>query len=91
MPIATYNAWLALYTAVGVMVAFCSVLAFAKTIYDLRAGMLVIDLGDWRGRTLALPKLWWRWQVNYLSGTPVILLTAIMFAHYLGFATLLDV
>lgn len=91
MPIATYNAWLALYTGVGVMVGFCSLLAFAKTIYDLRVGALVLEFGDWKGRGLALPKLWWRWQVNYLSGTPVIFLTAILFADYLGFARLLDV
>jgi len=91
MPIATYNAWLALYTGVGLMVALCAVLAAVKTIYDRRLGLLVLEFSDWRGRVLAVPKLWWRWQINYLSGTPVILLTAILFAHHLGFATLGDV
>ena len=91
MPIATYNAWLALYTGVGLMVALCAVLAAVKTIYDLRLGLLVLEFSDWRGRVLAVPKLWWRWQINYLPGTPVILLTAILFAHHLGFATLVDV
>lgn len=91
MPVATQNAWLALYVGVGVVVALCAVLAVLKTIYDLRSGGLVLDLGNWKGRTLALPKLWWRWQVNYLTGAPVILIIAIMFAHHLGFATLVDV
>lgn len=89
--IAAYNAWLALYTGVGVMVALCSVLAVAKTIYDLHVGILVVEFRDWKGRALALPRLWLSWQINYLSGTPVILLTGILFADYLGVATLLDV
>lgn len=91
MPLATQNAWLALYVGVGVVVALCAVLAVLKTIYELRRGGLVLDLGNWKGRTLALPKLWWRWRVNYLTGAPVILIIAIMFAHHLGFATLVDV
>lgn len=91
MPVATQNAWLALYAGVGIMVALCAVLAVIKTIYDLRSGGLVLDLGGWKSRASALPKLWWRWQLNYLSGAPVILIIAIMFADYLGFATLVDV
>jgi hypothetical protein len=91
MSTAAYNAWLALYTGVGVMVALCSVLAVAKTIYDLNVGILALEFRDWKGRALALRRLWLRWQINYLSGTPVILLTGILFADYLGVATLLDV
>jgi hypothetical protein len=73
------------------MVALCTVLAVIKTAYDLRSRTLIIDLSNWKGRALAVPKLWWRWQVNYLSGAPVILGIALMFAHHLGFATLVDV
>jgi len=91
MPVATQNAWLALYVGVGVMVALCGVLAALKTIYDLRSGRLVLNFGTWTGRATALPKLWWCWQVNYLTGAPVILAIALMFAHHLGFATLVDV
>jgi len=91
MPEATLNAWISLYAAVGVMVALCAILAVMKTAYDLRGGSLIIDLSNWRGRVLAAPKLWWRWQVNYLTGAPVILAIALMFAHHLGFATLVDV
>ena len=42
MPVATQNAWLALYVGVGVMVALCGVLAALKTIYDLQSGRLVL-------------------------------------------------
>lgn len=91
MPIATQMAWLALYMGVGVMVALCAALAVLKTIYDLQSGRLVLDREDWKGRALAVPKLWWRWQMNYLTGAPVILVIALMFAHHLGFATLVDV
>lgn len=91
MPIATYEAWIALYAAVGIMVAHCAALAILKTVYDLRSGGLVLDFGDWKSRATAIPKLWLRWQLNYLSGAPVILIIAIMFADYLGFATLVDV
>ena len=58
MPIATYNAWLALYTGVGLMVALCAVLAAVKTIYDLRLGLLVLEFSDCKGRFFAVPKLW---------------------------------
>lgn len=91
MPVATYNAWLALYVGVGITVALCAFLASVKTIFDLWSGSVSVDLSSWRGRAIAGPKVWWRWQVNYLSGTPVILAVALMFAHYLGFATLGDV
>lgn len=91
VPQATMNAWIALYVAVGIMVALCATLAVLKTAYDLRSRTLVIDLASWRGRALAAPKLWWRWQLNYLSGAPVILAITLMFAHHLGFATLVDV
>lgn len=91
MPAATLNAWIALYAAVGIMVALCAVLAIIKTAYDLHQKLVTIDLSNWKGRALAGPKLWWRWQLNYLSGAPVILAIALMYAHHLGFATLVDV
>lgn len=91
MPETTYHAWLALYTGVGVLVILCASASVFKTLYDLRAGTLILNLENWKGRTTALPKLWWRWQVNYLTGAPVILTIALMFAHHLGFATLVDV
>ena len=40
---------------------------------------------------LVAPRLWVRWQLNYLLGAPAILGIAIYFAHYLGFGTLVDV
>lgn len=38
------------------------------------------ELGSWRGRLLFLPKLWWKWQKLYLTGTPVILAVVAYFA-----------
>lgn len=40
---------------------------------------------------LVLPRVWVRWQINYLQGAPAVLCIAIYFAHYLGFETLVDV
>jgi hypothetical protein len=91
MPDATQDAWLALYAGVSVLVALCAILAALKTIDDLRSGRLALDFRDWKSGASALPKLWWCWQLNYLSGAPVILIIAVMFADYLGFATLVDV
>lgn len=91
MPIATYQAWLSLYAGVGLVVAMCAVCAVAKTGYDLRTGTLQLPSSTWRDRVLAAPKLWWRWQVNYLTGAPVILLIAGLYAHHIGFAVLGDV
>ena len=91
MPFATYHAWLSLYTGVGILVALCAMLAVFKTAYDFQSGAAVLTFRNWRDTATALLNLWWRWQLNYLSGAPVILLIAMMFAHYLGFATLVDV
>jgi hypothetical protein len=73
------------------MVALCAALAIVKTAYDYTSGAMTIDMSTWKGRAVAGPKLWWRWQMNYLSGAPVILAIALMFAHHLGFATLGEV
>jgi hypothetical protein len=59
MPIATKDAWLALYAAVGIMAALCAILAVLKTIDDLRSGRLALDFRDWKSGASALPKLWW--------------------------------
>ena len=91
MPVETYNAWLSLYSAVGLVVAICAFAAIMKTAIDYRTGELLLPFSTWPERFLAAPKLWWRGQVNYLTGAPVILLIAGLYAHHIGFAVLGDV
>lgn len=91
MPQATLQAWLSLYAAVGVMVAMCAVFAVIKTAYDYRSGTTRLPTTTVLDKVLVAPRLWVRWQLNYLLGAPAILGIAIYFAHYLGFGTLVDV
>ena len=91
MPQATLQAWLSLYAAVGVMVALCAVLAMIKTAYDYRLGTTKLPTATVLDKVLVAPRLWIRWQINYLLGAPAILGIAIYYAHYLGFDTLVDV
>lgn len=91
MPAATLEAWIALYAAVGVLVALTAVLASAKSVYDLLSGGFAVGSGSWRGRLLILPRLWLLWQCNYLRGSPAILLIALLYANHIGFGVLGDV
>ncbi len=91
MPQATLQAWLSLYAAVGVMVAMCAVFAVIKTAHDYRTGTSKLPTASTLDKALVLPRLWVRWQLNYLLGAPALLGIAIYFAHHLGFATLVDV
>ncbi|MEP3145522.1 hypothetical protein [Qipengyuania citrea] len=91
MPVATYQAWLSLYAGVGLVVVICAAAAICKTAVDYRTGVLSLPFGTWQDRVLAAPKLWWRWQVNYLTGAPVVLMIALLYAHHIGFAVLGDV
>ena len=91
MPLATYQAWLSLYAGVGLVVALCALVAVVKTVADYRTGVLQLPFSSWKDRVLAAPKLWWRWQVNYLTGAPVVLMIALLYAHHIGFSVLGDV
>ncbi len=91
MPSATYQAWLALYSAVGLVVAICALAAIIKTIVDYSTGALKLPLASRSNWAFAPARLWWRWQINYLTGAPVILLIAGLYAHHIGFGVLLDV
>lgn len=88
MPAETYQAWLSLYAGVALLVGLTAVLATIKTLYDLRSDRRPLPFRSARDKLLALPKLWLRWQLNYLQGAPVILVSALLFAHQLGFETL---
>ncbi|VWX51031.1 hypothetical protein [Novosphingobium sp. 9U] len=82
------SAWIALYLGVGIFAALCATGAVLQTAYELRSGTWRPALASRLDYTLALPRLWLRWQVNYLRGMPVILVGAGLFAHHLGFAVL---
>lgn len=78
-------AWTALYIGVGSMALICAVLAVAVTVHELRAGAWRPALSTRLDVALALPKVWLRWQRNYLLGAPVIALIALSFANHVGF------
>ena len=78
-------AWTALYIAVGSMALICAVLAVGVTVHELRAGAWRPALVTRLDVALALPKVWLRWQRNYLFGTPVIAMIAVAYANHVGF------
>ena len=72
--------WLSLYAAAGI----CAVLAtFAAAI---SIGLQLVREREWeqvrdaRSALLFVPKLWVRWQLRYLTATPVILAIVIYYA-----------
>jgi hypothetical protein len=85
------NAWIDLYTATGVCCALCAFLALIVFITDLYTRAWVLPVSTVRERLLAIPRIWLRFQVLYLSGTPVILLIISLYIYHLGPARLLDV
>lgn len=83
-------AWTSLYIAVGIMALFCAVLAVAVTADDWRTGRWRPALASHIDKTLLLPKIWLRWQINYLKGAPIILVIAIYYAWSVGFSVFWD-
>lgn len=79
------EAWTSLYAAVGLLAAICGCLALIKTAFEVRNGEFQIHTKTLSGRVLLVPKLWLRWQVLYLSGSPAILGIALAYAHFIGF------
>ena len=88
---ATLDAWISLYAAVGLLVAMCAIIAVIKTIHDYRSGIRILATTTVMDKVLAAPRVWVRWQLNYLLGAPAILAIAMLYANHLGFATLVDV
>ena len=82
------QAWLALYIAAFMLAVLCASLAVIRTALQLRSGTLRIPLTNWRSRLLALPRLWIAWQLNYLSGAPVVIGICVYLACHLGFGRL---
>ena len=65
--------WSSLYVATGICAAIATVTA------AMSVGIKVVRERQWRGvrgiraTFLFVPKLWLRWQLRYLTATPVIL------------------
>ncbi|MCJ2180085.1 hypothetical protein B2G71_19525 [Novosphingobium sp. PC22D] len=78
-------AWTSLYIAVGCMALICGALAAVATFLDLFQGKWRPSFATRLDIALALPKIWLRWQRNYLLGTPVIAFIALYFAYHVGF------
>lgn len=83
-------AWTSLYIAVGIMALICAVLSVIVTADDWRTGRWRPALETGLDKTLLLPKLWLRWQLNYLRGAPVICAIAIYYASDVGFSVFWD-
>lgn len=77
-------AWASLYIAVGSMALLCASLAAVLTMHEIRAGAWRPPLTTRLDVALALPKIWLRWQKNYLLGAPVIAAVALAFAYHVG-------
>ncbi len=88
MPQETLEAWISLYAAAGLLASICAVAAVFKTAVDYRTGKLQLPFVSWQDKVVAAPRLWWRWQVNYLTGAPVVLSIAALYANHIGFAVL---
>jgi hypothetical protein len=84
-------AWTSLYIAVGSMAIICAALSVVVTIHELRAGTWRPALRTRLDIALALPKIWLRWQKNYLHGAPVVALIALAFANHIGFEVLWNI
>ncbi|KHL24322.1 hypothetical protein PK98_14880 [Croceibacterium mercuriale] len=78
------NAWTSLYVGVGLMALLCACLAAAATFVDWRSGRWRPSVATHLDAALLLPKLWIRWQLNYLRGAPVILAVALYYAWSVG-------
>ena len=79
-------AWTSMYVAVGIMCLLSAVLAVAVTYDDWRTERWRPALESGWQKTLFLPRIWLRWQINYLKGTPVILAIALYYAHSVGWS-----
>ena len=79
------HAWTQLYAAVGLLAVICAGCAALKTILELRGGAVVLPHTTWKQKFLWVPRLWFRFQLSYLTGFPCIMGIALLYAHYIGF------
>jgi hypothetical protein len=85
------SAWSTLYLAVGILAGMCAAGAIVQTMVEIKQGIWRPALASTVDYALAVPRMWLRWQLNYMRGAPVILLGAGLYAYHLGIAVLVDV
>ena len=83
-------AWTSLYIAVGTMAFLCALLASIVTACDWHSGHWKPSFITKFDKLLLLPKIWFRWQLNYLKGAPAILLITFYYACSIGFSVFWD-
>ncbi|MEM6409951.1 MAG: hypothetical protein AAF683_00280 [Pseudomonadota bacterium] len=83
-------AWTSLYIAVGIMALLCAVLSVLVTADDWRTDRWRPSVETRLDKTLLLPKIWLRWQLNYLKGAPVIIAITLYYAWNVGFSVFWD-
>ncbi|MEE4208892.1 MAG: hypothetical protein V2I43_06470 [Parvularcula sp.] len=79
-------AWTSLYIAVGCMALICAGLAAVLTAWEWRSGAWHAARATLPEKVLFVPKLWLRWQLNYLKGAPAIIAIALFYAADVGFS-----
>ncbi len=79
------EAWTNLYAAVGLLALICAACATAKTIWDIKTGVLHLRAETFREKVLLLPRVWLHFQLSYFCGFPCIMAIAALYAHYIGF------
>ncbi len=83
----TIHAWLSLYTAVAILAGMCSLLSAIRMGWELKTGAYTIKTGSRTELALALPKLWLRFNVLYLTGLPAVAFVAVSYIYYIGIGT----
>jgi hypothetical protein len=76
--------WTSLYLATFILCGLTMILSLILWGHFVVTTAPWRGLATWHGRLLFIPKLWWKWQKLYLSGTPVILLVVAYFAANLN-------
>lgn len=84
-------AWTSLYIATGITALICGALSVIVTFMDWRTGRWSPPHSSSRDKALFLPRLWLRWQANYLTGTPMILAIGLFYASSIGLSVFWDV
>lgn len=79
------EAWTNLYAAVGLLALICAACAAAKTIWDIKTGVLRLQVKTMAQKALLIPRIWLHFQLSYFCGFPCIMAIAALFAHYIGF------
>lgn len=85
---AAFDAWMSLYAAVGLLATICAIAASVQTAHEIITRKWRPERGSCIGLLLVVPKIWFRWQINYLRGFPAILGIASFFAWHLNFDVL---